>query len=109
MRIYALYDRSKRIMWFIIICATIFSGAAVVGPVLGSVCRVLRQSFQWVTFRDKSEPHPLSIRCYDAVTTHVYVHLGGSFSNQLKCGKFPEEFVRVRCPVVFREWETNVL
>ena len=43
MRTYALYDRSKRIMWFMIICATILSGVSCVGHVLDSVCRVLRE------------------------------------------------------------------
>jgi len=84
MRIHALYNRSKRIMWFMIICATILAGVSCVGSVLDSVCRVLREKFQWFTFRDKDASHTLSIRCYVAVPTNAYVHLAGSLSNQLK-------------------------
>ena len=84
MRIYALYDRSKRIMWFMIICATTLSGISCVSPVLDSVRWVLIEGFQWYTFWDNDALHTLSIRCYNAATTNVYVHLAGSFSNQLK-------------------------
>ena len=78
MRTYALYNQSKRIMWFLIICATILSGAAFVGPVLDSVCRVLRERFQWFTFWDKDKDrdplHSLSIGCDIAESMHMYVH-----------------------------------
>jgi len=86
MRTYALYNRSKRIMWFMIICATILSGVSCVGLVLGSVCRILRERFQWFTFwyKDRDALHSLSIRCYNALSTNVYVHLAGTFSNRLK-------------------------
>ena len=84
MRIYALYDQSKRIMWFMIISATMLSGMACVSPVLDSVCQVLKESFQWYTFWDNDALHTLSLRCYNAVPKTGYVHWAGSFSYQLK-------------------------
>ena len=86
-RTYALYNQSKRLTWFLIFCATILSGVACVGPVLDPVCRVLRESFQWITFwfKDRDEVHTLSItgKCYNAIPVHGCVHFARSFSNQL--------------------------
>jgi len=92
-------------MWFMIICATILSGVSCVGHVLDSVCRVLRERFQWFTFwyKHRDALHTLSTKCYNVISINLYVHLTGSFSNQLKQFEFPEEFVRGdSCPVVFR-------
>ena len=87
MRTYALYNQSKRIMWFTIVCATILSGFACVGPVIDSAFRVLRKPpvvYFW--YKDRDELHTLSItgRCYNAIPVNVYVYLAGSFSNLLK-------------------------
>jgi len=97
MRTYALHNRSKRIMWFMIICAAILFSVACVGHVLDSMYRVLRERFQWFTFqgKDSDARDTLSIRCYNAVPANVYVHLAGYFSCQLKQCGFSEEFVRV--------------
>ena len=54
MRTYALYNRSKRVMWFMIICAIILSGVASVGPVLDSMCRVLRELSSGLLFGTRS-------------------------------------------------------
>ena len=101
MRVYALYNRSKRIMWFMIICATILSGVACVGLVLDSVRRISRECFQWFTFWNNDALHTLSIGCYDLVTINVYVHLAGS-SKSAKVMYISRGIRTCQCPDVVR-------